>query len=88
MNSQLTATSHQSQTYQALTLTLESSVELAGTLNAVPVGQTAPGGHELMVDYWHVIGAAPGADDAFTNRLNEVCLSFSTPLSMRYFYCA
>ena len=27
------------------------------------------------MDYWKVLGAAPGADDAFTNRLNEVCTS-------------
>ena len=60
------------QTYDALTLTLESSVELYGTLQAVPEGKTAPGGHEMIVDYWRVLGAAPGADDAFSNRLNEV----------------
>ncbi|RXW23681.1 hypothetical protein EST38_g2146 [Candolleomyces aberdarensis] len=59
------------QTYSALTLTLESSVELVGTLQEVPEGKTAPGGHELVVDYWSVVGAAPGGDDAFTNRLNE-----------------
>ncbi|KDR75494.1 hypothetical protein GALMADRAFT_247937 [Galerina marginata CBS 339.88] len=59
------------QTYQALTLTLESSVELVGTLTEVPEGKTAPGGHELVVDYWQVVGAAPGEDEAFTNRLNE-----------------
>ncbi|KAF8911645.1 asparaginyl-tRNA synthetase [Gymnopilus junonius] len=59
------------QTYEALTLTLESSVELVGTLQEVPEGKTAPGGHELVVDYWRVVGAAPGAEDAFTNRLNE-----------------
>ena len=62
------------QTYDALTLTLESSVELYGTLQVVPEGKTAPGGHELIVDYWRVLGAAPGADDAFSNRLNEVFL--------------
>ncbi len=66
---------NQAQTYEALTLTLESTVELVGTLQAVPEGKTAPGGHELVVDYWKVIGAAPGADDAFTNRLNEVLVS-------------
>jgi asparaginyl-tRNA synthetase len=59
-----------------LTLTIESSVEVVGTLQEVPEGKTAPGGHELVVDYWKVVGAAPGAEDAFTNRLNEVC-SFS-----------
>ncbi|TFK50779.1 asparaginyl-tRNA synthetase [Heliocybe sulcata] len=58
-------------TYEALTLTMESTVELTGTLQPVPEGKTAPGGHELTVDYWKVLGAAPGADDAFTNRLNE-----------------
>jgi asparaginyl-tRNA synthetase len=41
-------------------------------LQSVPEGKTAPGGHELIVDYWKMLGAAPGADDAFSNRLNEV----------------
>ncbi|EAU91868.1 asparaginyl-tRNA synthetase [Coprinopsis cinerea okayama7 len=59
------------QTYSALTLTLESSVELVGSLQQVPEGKTAPGGHELIVDYWKALGPAPGGDDAFTNRLNE-----------------
>ncbi|KAG5636569.1 hypothetical protein H0H81_007577 [Sphagnurus paluster] len=58
-------------TYEALTLTLESSVEVVGTLQVVPEGKQAPGGHELIVDYWKVLGAAPGAEEAFTNKLNE-----------------
>jgi hypothetical protein len=56
-------------------LTLESTVELVGTLRPTPEGKTAPGGHELIVDFWRTIGAAPGGDDAFTNRLNEVRLA-------------
>jgi asparaginyl-tRNA synthetase len=51
---------------------LESSVELIGTLQAVPEGKTAPGGHELQVDYWKLLGTALGGDDAFSNRINEV----------------
>lgn len=38
----------------------------------MPEGKSAPGGHELIVDYWKILGAAPGDKDAFTNRLNEV----------------
>jgi len=41
-------------------------------LKVIPEGQKAPGGHELVVDYWKVLGAAPGAEETFTNRLNEV----------------
>lgn len=57
------------QTYEAVLLSTESSVTLFGTLNPVPEGHTAPGGHELNVDYWELVGLAPpgGAD----NILNE-----------------
>ncbi|KIM66127.1 hypothetical protein SCLCIDRAFT_14521 [Scleroderma citrinum Foug A] len=58
-------------TYDALTLQLEAAVELTGMLKIVPEGQKAPGGHELVVDYFKVLGPAPGGDDAFTNKLNE-----------------
>ncbi|RDB25007.1 Asparagine--tRNA ligase, cytoplasmic [Hypsizygus marmoreus] len=58
-------------TYEALTLNLEASVELVGTLQTVPEGKQAPGGHELVVDFWRVLGSSPGAEDAFSNRLNE-----------------
>jgi asparaginyl-tRNA synthetase len=47
-------------------------VELVGTLQALPEGKTAPGGHELSVDYWKVLGSAPSGDDSFTNKINEV----------------
>jgi len=68
-----------------LALTLESSVELVGTLQAVPEGKTAPGGHELIVDYWRLLGATPGAEDAFINHLNEVrSTTFSYSLTKKY----
>ncbi|KAJ7623396.1 asparaginyl-tRNA synthetase [Roridomyces roridus] len=59
------------QTYEALTLIVESSVQLEGTLQVVPEGKSAPGGHELAVDYWRLIGGSPSGEDAFNTRLNE-----------------
>uniref|UniRef100_A0A1Y9HDX7 Asparagine--tRNA ligase, cytoplasmic n=1 Tax=Anopheles funestus TaxID=62324 RepID=A0A1Y9HDX7_ANOFN len=57
------------QTYNALVLSTESSVQLYGTLKEVPAGKTAPGGHELHVDYWELIGLAPaGGADAILNE--------------------
>jgi len=62
----------QAKSYEVLALVRESSVEIVGMLQEVPEGKTAPGGHELSVDFLRTVGAAPGGDDAFTNRLNEV----------------
>lgn len=59
------------QTYDALTLTLESAVEVYGEIKALPEGKTAPDNHELVVDYWVCTGKAPGGDDAITNRISE-----------------
>ncbi|CAB3246471.1 unnamed protein product [Arctia plantaginis] len=57
------------QTYNALVLSTESSVTLYGKLEVVPEGKMAPGGHELTVDYWELIGLAPpGGADAILNE--------------------
>lgn len=57
------------QTYNALVLSTESSVQLFGTLSVVPEGKSAPGGHELAVDYWELVGLAPpGGADSILNE--------------------
>lgn len=57
------------QTYNALVLSTESSVQLFGTLKEVPQGKSAPGGHEMIVDYWELIGLAPaGGADTLLNE--------------------
>ncbi|CAI4949753.1 BTE_HP_G0020320.mRNA.1.CDS.1 [Saccharomyces cerevisiae] len=48
---------------QTLDLTLESTVTCTG--------KTAPGGVELNVDYYEVVGLAPGGEDSFTNKIAE-----------------
>jgi len=38
-------------------------------LKLVPEGKTAPGGHELDVDYWKLIGGAPpGGVESLVNE--------------------
>ncbi|XP_057342190.1 asparagine--tRNA ligase, cytoplasmic [Microplitis mediator] len=57
------------QVYDALLLNTEASVELFGTLKKLPEGKTAPGGHELSVDYWKLIGnSPPGGADSILNE--------------------
>ncbi|RDI76338.1 hypothetical protein Vi05172_g13686 [Venturia inaequalis] len=58
-------------TYDALTLTLETSAEIYGELWEVPAGAHAPLSRELHVDYFKVPKAwkAPGGDDAIGNRV-------------------
>ncbi|CAK7891405.1 asparagine--tRNA ligase, cytoplasmic [[Candida] anglica] len=52
-------------------LTLESTVAIRGVINKLPDGKSAPGGVELKVDYYEVIGLAPSGDEAFTNKVQE-----------------
>ncbi|EGP86740.1 asparagine--tRNA ligase [Zymoseptoria tritici IPO323] len=54
-------------TYDALTLTRESSMLIVGEMWEVPPGAHAPDNRELHADYFEVIGKAPGGDDAITN---------------------
>jgi asparaginyl-tRNA synthetase len=61
----------QVQTYDALTLKEESTIEITGTISALPEGKTAPDNHELVADWWRVVGKAPGGDDAISNKVNE-----------------
>ncbi|XP_055389274.1 asparagine--tRNA ligase, cytoplasmic [Condylostylus longicornis] len=57
------------QTYDALILQTEASVALFGILKEVPEGKTAPGGHELHVDYWELIANAPaGGAESILNE--------------------
>ncbi|KAL6940061.1 asparagine--tRNA ligase [Hanseniaspora vineae] len=55
----------------AQALPLESSIELYGTITKLPEGKSAPGGVELVADYYKIIGLAPSGDDAFTNKVQE-----------------
>ncbi|KAF6009635.1 asparagine--tRNA ligase [Brettanomyces bruxellensis] len=57
--------------YQTLTLTVESSLAVFGTINKLPEGKSAPGGVEASVDYYRIIGLAPSGKDSFTNKIQE-----------------
>ena len=56
-------------TYDALTLTQETSLEVWGEMWEVPPGQHAPNDRELHVDYYEIIGKAAGDKDAITTRV-------------------
>ncbi|KCV70285.1 asparaginyl-tRNA synthetase [Fonticula alba] len=59
------------ETYDALTLTRESTVEVYGTLNQVPKGKTSPNGFELKAVFFKIISAAPGGKDSADNIFND-----------------
>ncbi|CAG9986698.1 unnamed protein product [Clonostachys byssicola] len=58
-----------SKTYDALTLNRETAIEIIGELWEVPSHAHAPLDRELHADYFRIIAAAPGGDDAFTNQV-------------------
>lgn len=57
------------QTYDALTLTQGTSMEIYGQLTEVPEGKHAPDNRELQADYFRVIGRAAGDKEAMSTRL-------------------
>lgn len=57
------------QTYDAITLTLETSIEIYGEMWEVPPKQHAPDNRELHADYFEVIGKAAGDKEAITTRV-------------------
>jgi len=53
-------------TYDAMTLTLETSLEIWGEMWEVPPKQHAPDNRELHADYYEIIGRAAGDKEAIT----------------------
>ncbi len=56
-------------TYDAMTLTLETSMEIYGEMWEVPPKQHAPDDRELHADYYEIIGKAAGDKEAITTRV-------------------
>lgn len=61
-----------SKTSDALELVTECSIEVVGTLKEVPEGKKAPGGHELVADWWRLLGKAPSGEQAYASLFNDV----------------
>lgn len=60
-------------TYDAITLTRETSMEISGEMWEVPSGAHAPGNRELHADFFkiHKGWKAAGGEDAITNKVAE-----------------
>ncbi|KAL8802456.1 MAG: hypothetical protein Q9200_006577 [Gallowayella weberi] len=56
-------------TYDAITMTLETSLEIYGEMWEVPPEHHAPDNRELHADYYEVIGKAAGDKEAITTRV-------------------
>ncbi|KAF7190947.1 Asparagine--tRNA ligase, cytoplasmic [Pseudocercospora fuligena] len=68
---QCVLTGNLAKTYDAITLTRETSMTIFGKLKDVPAGAHAPNDRELQADYFEIIGKAPGGEDAITNKVQE-----------------
>ncbi|KAK4984902.1 hypothetical protein LTR50_006308 [Elasticomyces elasticus] len=66
---QCVLTGQLAKTYDALTLTRETFMEITGEMWEVPPGAHAPDDRELHADYFKVIGKAPGGEEAITNKV-------------------
>ena len=80
---QCVLTGPMARTYDALTLTRETSMMITGEMREVPPGAHAPDNRELHADYFEVLGKAPGGDDAITNKV-QAKGDVQTLLDMRH----
>ncbi|KAI4107202.1 MAG: hypothetical protein L6R37_001779 [Teloschistes peruensis] len=67
---QVVLTGDLTKTYDAITMTLETSLEVFGEMWEVPPKQHAPDDRELHADYYTVIGKAAGDKEAITTRVS------------------
>lgn len=72
-------------TYEALTLTRETSMEILGEMREVPAGARAPLNRELHADFYRIPKhwRAAGGEDAITNRV-QASAEHATLLDLRH----